>query len=361
MCDYLLQEQERPFKQLKDKIFGKIKAKIKTRSRIGSTTDLSSISHGKIYRKPVYRLSKSLSDIANTSISAVGDDQDKLSNDNYNTSLSKSLYDISNIGLSTIETDYQELQRENHEDSLGECLNPLDNGESDIANTQYYLNNDLEESKTALHSGEDFNSIKRRNAIRDTSLDSYFENHISSTCGRSRYNTLKAAQNAYENSSTLQTRQKKDDLPHKDKSLNIYVNELEVASEHICYGDNLNFTSLPSVGPREQMIQLQGANKCDADINRNDSLPPLLTNEENNLNDVDTTSDFFSYTVTEVCRCFDRCGMKRFAQLCYDNMLDGRFFRKFDLLNLKEGPFFLSNFEVLKLQKIIVEGWRPTV
>lgn len=69
---------------------------------------------------------------------------------------------------------------------------------------------------------------------------------------------------------------------------------------------------------------------------------------------------FYSYSVAETYHCFKNCGLDDFAIKCKKNKLDGSFFRNFDCSLLKDDPFHLSNFTILKVKKIIHEGWRPT-
>ncbi|XP_045159055.2 uncharacterized protein LOC123524709 [Mercenaria mercenaria] len=74
-----------------------------------------------------------------------------------------------------------------------------------------------------------------------------------------------------------------------------------------------------------------------------------------------TQDDFFKYTVTETSHCFKHCGLENFAEKCHENRLDGSFFRNFDLNELKEDPFKLTGFQILKVKKMIYDGWRPKV
>ncbi|XP_045159062.2 uncharacterized protein LOC123524712 [Mercenaria mercenaria] len=70
--------------------------------------------------------------------------------------------------------------------------------------------------------------------------------------------------------------------------------------------------------------------------------------------------NFYRCSVFETSQCFRHCGMEEFADECFKNRLDGSFFKSFDLQELKGDPFHLSNFHVLKVRKIIYEGWRPS-
>ncbi|XP_045159054.2 uncharacterized protein LOC123524708 [Mercenaria mercenaria] len=69
---------------------------------------------------------------------------------------------------------------------------------------------------------------------------------------------------------------------------------------------------------------------------------------------------FYRYTVIETYECFKECGLEEFAVKCKEHKLDGTFFRNFNYEELKEDPFYLSKFCILKLTKIIHDGWRPT-
>jgi hypothetical protein len=69
--------------------------------------------------------------------------------------------------------------------------------------------------------------------------------------------------------------------------------------------------------------------------------------------------DFFQYTVVEVEHCFKHCGLSDFGSKCLEHRLDGHFFEHFDLQELKKEPFEMSDFQVLKVKKMIYEGWRP--
>ncbi|XP_060576321.1 uncharacterized protein LOC132733677 isoform X2 [Ruditapes philippinarum] len=72
------------------------------------------------------------------------------------------------------------------------------------------------------------------------------------------------------------------------------------------------------------------------------------------LQENQTEEDFYNYTVKEVSFCFEHCGLKSLADICYDKKLDGSFFRGFsDWQELN-----LSNLDVIILKKMIYEGWR---
>lgn len=72
-----------------------------------------------------------------------------------------------------------------------------------------------------------------------------------------------------------------------------------------------------------------------------------------------TCEDFFQYSVNEIFQCFHMCSIDKLAKQCLEQKLDGKFFQNFDLDSLKKEPFFLDTFAVLKIKKIIFEGWRP--
>lgn len=72
-----------------------------------------------------------------------------------------------------------------------------------------------------------------------------------------------------------------------------------------------------------------------------------------------TADDFYKYTVLETTHCFRHCGLETLADKCYEHRLDGSFFKNFDLDELKKDPFNLTSFNVLKVQKMIFDGWRP--
>ncbi|XP_053396500.1 uncharacterized protein LOC123551054 [Mercenaria mercenaria] len=74
-----------------------------------------------------------------------------------------------------------------------------------------------------------------------------------------------------------------------------------------------------------------------------------------------TQDDFFQYTVTETAHCFKHCGLDDFAELCLENRLDGSFFRNVDCNELRKDPFGLTEFHILKVTKMIYNGWRPKV
>lgn len=73
----------------------------------------------------------------------------------------------------------------------------------------------------------------------------------------------------------------------------------------------------------------------------------------------DKETDFFTYSVNDVVECLKKCSMSEFAQKCNEQALDGSFFKKLDLAIFKSDPFSLSEFDILKLNKIIHTGWRP--
>lgn len=69
--------------------------------------------------------------------------------------------------------------------------------------------------------------------------------------------------------------------------------------------------------------------------------------------------DFYSYSVEELVECLNRHGLGSFAIDCNTHKLDGAFFRNFDLNVLKTDPVSLNNTDLLKLRKLIEDGWRP--
>lgn len=70
-------------------------------------------------------------------------------------------------------------------------------------------------------------------------------------------------------------------------------------------------------------------------------------------------NDFFDYSVQEVVDCFTRCSLNKLANFCKKEKLDGRFFENFDMDKLKEEPLNLENFTLIKVRRIIFDGWRP--
>lgn len=72
-------------------------------------------------------------------------------------------------------------------------------------------------------------------------------------------------------------------------------------------------------------------------------------------------NDFFDYSVQQVMSCFKQCSLDKLARVCQRRSLDGPFFRQLDLESLKLEPFYLDNLAILKVKKIMFEGWRPKV
>lgn len=73
----------------------------------------------------------------------------------------------------------------------------------------------------------------------------------------------------------------------------------------------------------------------------------------------DKETEFFTYSVSDVVECLKKCSMSEFAQKCSEQALDGSFFKTLDLAIFKSDPFSLSEFDIVKLNKIIHTGWRP--
>lgn len=74
-----------------------------------------------------------------------------------------------------------------------------------------------------------------------------------------------------------------------------------------------------------------------------------------------TEEDFFQYSVMETAQCFKHCGLSDFADVCFKDTVDGSFFKNFNFEELKKEPFGLSSFHILKVKKMIFDGWRPKV
>lgn len=71
--------------------------------------------------------------------------------------------------------------------------------------------------------------------------------------------------------------------------------------------------------------------------------------------------DFYKLSVVEVSHLFRHCSLQAIAQVCYEQRLDGRFFKDFDVEEMKEEPFKASKFDIIKVKQIIENGWRPRV
>ncbi|KAL4236513.1 hypothetical protein ACF0H5_004899 [Mactra antiquata] len=76
------------------------------------------------------------------------------------------------------------------------------------------------------------------------------------------------------------------------------------------------------------------------------------------FSDQQTADDFYKYSVINCFHCFRYCGLDEFADKCLENKIDGAFFKNTDFDFLKETPFCLQSFHVVKVKKII-NGWRP--
>ncbi|XP_045159053.2 uncharacterized protein LOC123524707 [Mercenaria mercenaria] len=72
------------------------------------------------------------------------------------------------------------------------------------------------------------------------------------------------------------------------------------------------------------------------------------------LEDNQTEWDFYNYSVKEVSFCFEHCGLKSLADMCYEKKLDGSFFKGFN--DWKE--LSLTSLDIIILKKMIYEGWR---
>lgn len=72
-----------------------------------------------------------------------------------------------------------------------------------------------------------------------------------------------------------------------------------------------------------------------------------------------TDADFYKYTAIQTASCFRVCALCKLADLCYINRLDGYFFKHFDLNTLRQEPYNLNSIQILKVKKIIHNGWRP--
>ncbi|XP_045159057.2 uncharacterized protein LOC123524710 [Mercenaria mercenaria] len=72
------------------------------------------------------------------------------------------------------------------------------------------------------------------------------------------------------------------------------------------------------------------------------------------LEDNQTEEDFYNYSVKEVSFCFEHCGLKSLADICYEKKLDGSFFKGFN--DWKE--LSLTNLDIIILKKMIYQGWR---
>jgi hypothetical protein len=122
--------------------------------------------------------------------------------------------------------------------------------------------------------------------------------------------------------------------------------------------------------PMKESPAVMKSSDCLASSNDN----PLLSFERNGHIPNDSTSsiqsreilkpteeEFYQYSVSETSQCFKLCGIAEFAEQCNEYKLDGSFFRQFDLQTLREDPFNFTSFQILKIKKIIFEGWRPKI
>ena len=73
------------------------------------------------------------------------------------------------------------------------------------------------------------------------------------------------------------------------------------------------------------------------------------------------SEDFYKMSVMQVSHLFRYCLLQDIGDVCYQQRLDGRFFRDFDLQLLKEEPFNATQFQIVKIIQIIKNGWRPKV
>ncbi|KAL4236514.1 hypothetical protein ACF0H5_004900 [Mactra antiquata] len=72
-----------------------------------------------------------------------------------------------------------------------------------------------------------------------------------------------------------------------------------------------------------------------------------------------TAEDFYTFSVAQTALCFRLCALCRFADYCYTNRLDGMFFKNLNFDILKDSPFYLNSIQILKVDRIINQGWRP--
>ncbi|XP_045195637.2 uncharacterized protein LOC123551055 [Mercenaria mercenaria] len=127
-------------------------------------------------------------------------------------------------------------------------------------------------------------------------------------------------------------------------------------NEQFAKGENL----ISSAVPQGREIEASSYVPVSKESNGYDISVPRLNS--NYILETDQTEDrFYQYSVLETSQCFRHCGLGKFADECLKNRLDGSFFRNFDLQVLNGDPFHLSPFEVLKVRKIIFEGWRPNI
>ncbi|WAR23715.1 hypothetical protein MAR_037384 [Mya arenaria] len=74
-----------------------------------------------------------------------------------------------------------------------------------------------------------------------------------------------------------------------------------------------------------------------------------------------TEEDFYKLTVIQLSHLMYYCSLKHIATVCYDQRLDGEFFRGMDLETiLTDEPFNAVSMHVTKFRRI-KSGWRPTL
>ncbi|XP_053396504.1 uncharacterized protein LOC123551057 [Mercenaria mercenaria] len=124
-------------------------------------------------------------------------------------------------------------------------------------------------------------------------------------------------------------------------------------NEQSTEGEYLIMSVAPQGREKEALSCVPESDGYDISVPSSNSNYILETNE--------TEDRFYQYSVLETSHCFRHCGLEQFADECLKNRLDGSFFRNFNLQVMKRDPFHLSTFEVLKVRKIIFEGWRPKI
>ena len=68
---------------------------------------------------------------------------------------------------------------------------------------------------------------------------------------------------------------------------------------------------------------------------------------------------FTNLTIAELEQRLTKCGMAKFAAVCREKELDGKFFETISDEILKQDPFMLTPFEIVKLNRIR-ENWIPS-
>ena len=86
----------------------------------------------------------------------------------------------------------------------------------------------------------------------------------------------------------------------------------------------------------------------------------IETGDHNSIDSDKSCDLFYRYTVVELYKCFKMCALDKFADSCKENKIDGAFLKGYDLDDFKSEPFCLNHFQILKVQKIIFDGWRPS-